>query len=49
MRRILKRLFTGENLGDLSTLANPESVEEIKSEIKSQNYNLKLKAIFKTK
>jgi acetyl-CoA synthetase len=30
MRRILKRLFTGEELGDLSTLANPEIVEKIK-------------------
>jgi len=30
MRRILRNLFTGEKLGDLSTLANPESVEEIK-------------------
>ena len=30
MRRILKRMFTGEELGDLSTLANPESVEKIK-------------------
>jgi len=30
MRRILKRLFTGEDLGDLSTLANPESVDNIK-------------------
>lgn len=30
MRRILKRLFTGEDLGDLSTLANPESVEKIR-------------------
>ncbi len=30
MRRILRKLFTGEELGDLSTLANPESVEEIK-------------------
>jgi acyl-coenzyme A synthetase/AMP-(fatty) acid ligase/intein/homing endonuclease len=38
MRRILKRLFTGENLGDLSTLANPESVEEIKSKIKNQDH-----------
>ena len=35
MRRILKRLFTGEELGDLSTLANPESVEKIKEIIKS--------------
>ena len=34
MRRILKRLFTGEELGDLSTLANPESVEKIKKIIK---------------
>jgi len=33
MRRILKRLFTGEELGDLSTLANPESVEKIKNEL----------------
>ncbi len=33
MRRILKRLFTGEELGDLSTLANPESVEKIKEAI----------------
>ena len=30
MRRILKRLFTSEELGDLSTLANPQSVEKIK-------------------
>jgi len=35
MRIILKRLFTGEELGDLSTLANPESVEKIKEIIKS--------------
>jgi acetyl-CoA synthetase len=33
MRRILRRLFTAEKLGDLSTLANPESVEKIKKEI----------------
>jgi len=33
MRRILKKLLTGEELGDLSTLANPESVEEIKKSI----------------
>jgi len=30
IRRILKRLFTLEPLGDISTLANPESVEKIK-------------------
>jgi len=34
MRRILRKLFTGEKLGDLSTLANPESVKEIKKIIK---------------
>jgi acetyl-CoA synthetase len=34
MRRILKRMFTGEELGDLSTLANPESVEGVKKVIK---------------
>ncbi|OHA61940.1 MAG: acetate--CoA ligase [Candidatus Wildermuthbacteria bacterium GWA2_46_15] len=30
MRRILKRFFTGEELGDFSTLSNPEIVEKIK-------------------
>lgn len=30
MRRILKKLMLGEELGDLSTLSNPEVVEEIK-------------------
>jgi acetyl-CoA synthetase len=34
MRRILRRLFTEEPLGDLSTLANPQSVEQIKKIIK---------------
>jgi acetyl-CoA synthetase len=34
MRRILRNLFTGEEFGDLSTLANPESVEELKNIIK---------------
>ncbi len=34
MRRILRNLFTGEKLGDLSTLANPESVEDLKKAIK---------------
>ena len=37
MRRILKRLFTGEELGDLSTLANPECVEEIKKVVNNGN------------
>lgn len=31
MRRILRKLFTGEDLGDLSTLSNSETVEEIKA------------------
>jgi len=31
MRRILKKLLTNEDLGDLSTLANPESVEKIRA------------------
>ncbi len=30
MRRVLKKLFIGEELGDLSTLANPGIVEKIK-------------------
>jgi acetyl-CoA synthetase len=34
MRRILKKLFTGEELGDLSTLANSEVVEKIRKIIK---------------
>ncbi len=33
MRRILRKLFTGEELGDLSTLANPDSVEEVRKKI----------------
>jgi len=36
MRRILRKLFTGEDLGDLSTLANAGSVEKIKRIIKTQ-------------
>lgn len=34
MRRILKKLLTREELGDLSTLSNPESIEKIKEKIK---------------
>ena len=30
MRRILKKLWLGEELGDLSTLSNPESVDKLK-------------------
>ncbi len=37
MRRILKKLFTQEDIGDLSTLANPESVEKIKEAIEGAN------------
>jgi len=37
MRRILRKLFTGEDLGDLSTLANPESVEKLKKIIKNES------------
>jgi len=33
MRRVLRGLLTGAELGDLSTLANPESVEKIKQSI----------------
>ncbi len=33
MRRILRKVFTKEELGDLSTLANPESVEGIKAAV----------------
>jgi len=33
MRRVFKKLFVGEDLGDLSTLANPESVEKIREKI----------------
>jgi len=39
MRRILKRLFTGEELGDLSTLSNPESVEKIREIIENAAKN----------
>ena len=36
MRRILRKLFTGEELGDLSTLSNPETVEKIKNIIQGK-------------
>jgi len=36
MRRILKKIWTQEELGDLSTLANPEIVEKIKYEIQKK-------------
>jgi len=31
MRRLLRKAFTGEDMGDVSTLMNPESVEHIKA------------------
>ena len=37
MRRILRKLFIGEDLGDLSTLANPEIVEKLKKKIMENN------------
>jgi acetyl-CoA synthetase len=37
MRRVLKKLLTNEELGDLSTLANPEIVEKIKNN-RDQNH-----------
>mgnify|MGYP001578253639 CR=1 FL=1 len=40
MRRILKRLFTKEELGDLSTLANPECVEKIRTCLANARQNL---------
>lgn len=36
MRRVLKTLLKNEELGELSTLVNPESVEEIKNAINSK-------------
>jgi len=33
MRRILKKIIAGEELGDLSTLSNPESVDRLKEQI----------------
>ena len=33
MRHILKRMFLGENLGDLTSLSNPESLGEIKNKL----------------
>ncbi len=36
MRRIMKKIFADEDLGDLSTLANPESVEGLQKIIKNQ-------------
>lgn len=36
MRRILKRLITGEELGDISTLANPSSVEHVRKRLREE-------------
>ncbi len=37
MRRVLKSLEQGKEIGDLSTLKNPEIVEEIKEKVKKKN------------
>lgn len=37
MRRIMKKIFSKEELGDLSTLANPESVEHLRKIIEEGN------------
>lgn len=42
MRRILRKLFSDEDLGDLSTLANPESVDSLKELIKNNGHNLQV-------
>lgn len=34
MRRVLRKILKGEDVGDLSTLANPKSVEEIRKAVK---------------
>jgi acetyl-CoA synthetase len=36
MRRILKKIIAGEDVGDTTTLANPESVEKIKEILKGR-------------
>ncbi|MDD5433445.1 MAG: acetate--CoA ligase [Candidatus Pacebacteria bacterium] len=39
MRRILKKILTGEDLGDLSTLANPQIVEKIQEIVQADIKN----------
>lgn len=36
MRRLLKDIANGEDLGDVTTLANPEVVQQIQSSAESQ-------------
>lgn len=36
MRRILKRMFTGEEVGDISTLSNPECVDQVRKIVSGQ-------------
>jgi acetyl-CoA synthetase len=31
MRRVIRAAYLGENLGDVSSLVNPESIEEIRA------------------
>lgn len=35
MRRLLRKAFTGEDMGDISTLMNPESVDHIKAAVEN--------------
>ncbi len=41
MRRILKKMFTNEDLGDLSTLANPQIAEKIQTIVQADSKNEK--------
>ena len=45
MRRIIKSCLIKEDPGDISTLLNPESVEEIKEICNLKIYYMKLKVI----
>lgn len=37
MRRLIKNIFTGKPLGDISSLANPESVEQLVKQLTTNN------------
>jgi len=41
MRRVLRRLWTGEPLGDLSTLEEEASIEEVKEAISRLRFLMK--------
>jgi len=38
MRRVLKKLIMGEELGDLSTIEDNASIDEVKKELKDFEY-----------